>query len=126
MTVMAKHPDRVKTGALAAGDLIRVDLRSTDGQVRPSHATLVKIISITRRPSPEFRPGRPYVLVLQLGDGERVVMYSASHCTQMVGQPRWAVDADCPECHWPERWYDPVLILFGCNRCDYTSQPRER
>lgn len=42
-----------------------------------------------------------------------------------TGQPvRICIDADCPSCHWPERWFDTGTAHFGCNQCDYTSYDR--
>lgn len=37
-------------------------------------------------------------------------------------QYRLCIDADCPKCVWPERWFDGKQ--FGCNKCDYTSSER--
>jgi len=49
----------------------------------------------------------------------------------IVGDPslggdglRVAVDADCPYCGWPERWFDTLTRRFGCVRCTYTSDER--
>lgn len=44
---------------------------------------------------------------------------------------RIAVDADCPGCGYPERWFDPATGLFGCSSlnlepCDYVSAERNR
>lgn len=50
----------------------------------------------------------------------------------MSGPVRVCIDADCPSCGWPERWADiaqfPPMgpVTFGCNKCDYTSQERNR
>lgn len=42
-----------------------------------------------------------------------------------TGHPvRFVIDADCPNCAWPERWYDTGSQRFGCNGCDYTSTER--
>lgn len=38
-----------------------------------------------------------------------------------------ALDADCPNCGWPERitpLSDPGSV-FGCRRCDYESSSRD-
>jgi hypothetical protein len=35
------------------------------------------------------------------------------------------IDADCPSCHWPERWVSPAEQIFGCPKCPYTSHERE-
>lgn len=37
---------------------------------------------------------------------------------------RLCIDADCPNCGWAERWFDTETELFGCSKCDYTSQDR--
>lgn len=37
---------------------------------------------------------------------------------------RIAVDADCPHCGWPERFYDTRTRKFGCIKCRYTSDER--
>lgn len=37
---------------------------------------------------------------------------------------RICIDADCPKCGWPERWYDGER--FGCNKCEYRSAERNR
>lgn len=34
------------------------------------------------------------------------------------------IDADCPSCHWPERWFSPARRLFGCPKCSYNSTGR--
>ena len=34
------------------------------------------------------------------------------------------VDAECPACYWPERIYIISTRMFGCIRCDYTSDER--
>lgn len=47
---------------------------------------------------------------------------------------RVCIDADCPDCGWPERWADldfsrPVgeePPIFGCSRCPYESKERNR
>lgn len=44
---------------------------------------------------------------------------------------RVCIDADCPGCGWPERWADAAPDLseiktFGCNKCEYRSQERDR
>lgn len=42
-----------------------------------------------------------------------------------TGQPvRICIDANCPSCRWPERWFDTGTSHFGCNQCDYTSYDR--
>lgn len=33
-----------------------------------------------------------------------------------------AIDADCPSCGWVERNFDGKV--FGCRKCDYTSEYR--
>lgn len=50
---------------------------------------------------------------------------------RIVGDPslggdglRVAVDADCPHCGWPERWFDTTTRRFGCIKCPYTSDER--
>lgn len=35
-----------------------------------------------------------------------------------------AIDADCPSCGYPERWFDTATELFGCPKCTYTSRER--
>lgn len=49
----------------------------------------------------------------------------------IVGDPtlggdgiRIAIDADCPGCGWPERWFDTLTRHFGCVKCSYTSDER--
>lgn len=37
---------------------------------------------------------------------------------------RVAVDADCPHCGWPERYFDTTTRRFGCLYCRYTSDER--
>lgn len=37
-----------------------------------------------------------------------------------------AIDADCPNCGWPERNFDTTTKLFGCRKCDYTSNERNQ
>lgn len=32
------------------------------------------------------------------------------------------IDADCPGCDHPERWFNGVV--FGCRKCEYTSKTR--
>ncbi|WP_280410653.1 hypothetical protein [Nocardia asiatica] len=44
---------------------------------------------------------------------------------------RICVDADCPACGWGERWADVTTDLklikeYGCNKCTYRSQHRDR
>ncbi|MEU0465047.1 hypothetical protein ABZ215_13670 [Amycolatopsis sp. NPDC006131] len=34
------------------------------------------------------------------------------------------IDADCPNCGWGERTFDPERQLFGCSKCTYTSTER--
>lgn len=34
------------------------------------------------------------------------------------------IDADCPECGYPERHFDTATRLFGCAHCTYTSEVR--
>lgn len=42
-----------------------------------------------------------------------------------TGQPyKLCIDADCPNCGWPERNFDGEL--FGCRKCDYTSRKRNK
>lgn len=41
---------------------------------------------------------------------------------QATGQ-RICIDADCPGCGWPERWFDGDV--FGCRKCTYTSTLRD-
>lgn len=36
------------------------------------------------------------------------------------------IDADCPACGWPERTFDTATRQFGCPKCDYTSEERNR
>lgn len=38
---------------------------------------------------------------------------------------RICIDANCPACDWPERWFSPERQLFGCPKCDFTSIERE-
>lgn len=35
------------------------------------------------------------------------------------------IDADCPACGWPERWFSPDRSLFGCSKCSFTSTQRD-
>jgi hypothetical protein len=47
-----------------------------------------------------------------------------------VPRPRICIDEDCPACGWPERWAIlPTLVepgpIFGCPKCDYTSERRD-
>jgi len=43
-----------------------------------------------------------------------------------TGAPiRLAIDADCPHCGWPERFFDTGTKTFGCRKCDYTSEERD-
>ncbi|MCU1685786.1 MAG: hypothetical protein JWQ81_6525 [Amycolatopsis sp.] len=35
------------------------------------------------------------------------------------------IDADCPNCGWPERWFAPATRLFGCPKCTHTSTTRD-
>lgn len=37
---------------------------------------------------------------------------------------RVCIDADCPKCDWPERWFNGEV--FGCPKCDYTSDKRNK
>jgi hypothetical protein len=37
---------------------------------------------------------------------------------------RIAIDADCPHCGWPERWFNTGSRRFGCIKCDYESDER--
>lgn len=37
---------------------------------------------------------------------------------------RFCIDADCPCCGYPERWFDGEK--FGCSRCTYVSQERDQ
>lgn len=37
---------------------------------------------------------------------------------------RLAIDADCPHCGWPERFYETTSRRFGCIKCGYTSDER--
>jgi len=37
---------------------------------------------------------------------------------------RVPVDAACPHCGWPERFFDTITRRFGCIRCTYTSDER--
>lgn len=37
-------------------------------------------------------------------------------------QRRTRVEADCPRCGEPQRWFDPLWKHYGCDRCDYQSQ----
>ena len=37
---------------------------------------------------------------------------------------RVAVDADCPACGWPERFFDTMSRRFGCIQCGHTSDER--
>lgn len=44
-----------------------------------------------------------------------------------TSQPvRICIDANCPRCRWPERWFDTSTRLFGCNKCDYVSTERKK
>lgn len=43
---------------------------------------------------------------------------------------RVAIDADCPSCGYPERFYEPARQVFGCSSlnpqpCGYESTERE-
>jgi hypothetical protein len=38
--------------------------------------------------------------------------------------PRFAIDADCPCCGWPERYFATATRKFGCIKCTYTSDER--
>jgi hypothetical protein len=46
------------------------------------------------------------------------------------GRPvRIAIDADCPKCGYPERFYEPARGMFGCSSlnpspCGYESTER--
>lgn len=48
------------------------------------------------------------------------------------GRPvRIAIDADCPSCGYPERFYEPARAMFGCsslnpNPCGHESKERSR
>jgi hypothetical protein len=42
-----------------------------------------------------------------------------------AGELRICIDADCPSCGWPERWFSPDRRLFGCPKCDVTSRNRD-
>lgn len=48
------------------------------------------------------------------------------------GSPlRIAIDADCPRCGYPERFFEPGRGVFGCsslnpNPCGYESTERKR
>ncbi|QYN23149.1 hypothetical protein [Amycolatopsis sp. DSM 110486] len=35
-----------------------------------------------------------------------------------------SIDADCPECGWPERTFTLPQAVFGCPQCAYTSTER--
>jgi ribosomal protein S27AE len=37
---------------------------------------------------------------------------------------RVAIDADCPHCGWPERFFETRSRRFGCIKCAYTSDER--
>ncbi|MHA6801795.1 hypothetical protein [Bounagaea algeriensis] len=37
-------------------------------------------------------------------------------------QRRTRVEADCPRCGQPRRWFDPAWAHYGCEKCDYQSQ----
>jgi hypothetical protein len=37
---------------------------------------------------------------------------------------RMAIDANCPHCGWPERFYDTTTRHFGCIKCTYVSDER--
>ncbi|NHF62267.1 hypothetical protein [Microcella pacifica] len=37
---------------------------------------------------------------------------------------RVAIDADCPHCGWPERFFETRSRRFGCIKCPYTSDER--
>jgi len=44
---------------------------------------------------------------------------------------RIVIDADCPRCDYPERFYEPERAVFGCsslnpNPCGYESAERNR
>lgn len=43
---------------------------------------------------------------------------------QLPESVRLCIDADCPQCGWGERWFEPDRQLFGCAKCDYTSKER--
>lgn len=53
---------------------------------------------------------------------------STSEETAMDEPVRVCIDADCPACGWPERW---ALLsgaagpIFGCPKCDHTSERRD-
>ena len=42
---------------------------------------------------------------------------------------RVCIDADCPNCGYPERWADVtpdlrIIHTYGCNQCTYRSNDR--
>lgn len=36
------------------------------------------------------------------------------------------IDADCPACGWGDRWFSPARMVFGCPKCAYESEERNR
>ncbi len=38
--------------------------------------------------------------------------------------PKLCIDADCPNCKYPERYYEIATGLFGCNNCQHKSKTR--
>jgi hypothetical protein len=61
--------------------------------------------------------------------GEMKITAQSSKIGRMVREMyaatgmRLAIDANCPQCLWPERWFDGEQ--FGCNKCEYRSAERE-
>lgn len=39
---------------------------------------------------------------------------------------RIVIDEDCPGCCWPERWFDVQRAVFGCRKCRYESEYRDK
>lgn len=70
--------------------------------------------------------GRPYKLTIREGNGNLLTAWWSGSQTHMQGDYRLVIDADCPHCNRPERWFDQQARLFGCNHCTYTSKERER
>lgn len=76
-------------------------------------------ITITDGPDPDAPVPDPSIKVLGHVD------MTAPGKLKMIetGEPiRFCIDADCPNCDWPERWYDGEQ--FGCNKCEYRSAER--
>jgi hypothetical protein len=44
---------------------------------------------------------------------------------RVVEAPVVFVDAECPSCFWPERFFNTRTRIFGCFRCTYKSDERD-